>query len=101
MHFTSPAICALDGSRTHNHLIRSQALYPLSYEGGAFILAWPNKCVNQHTSDQRSGAGISVWRQVMLYGLGTRTPACGSIWLAAKFDRWRARSYNDLDVTSF
>ena len=26
--------CALDGSRTHNRLIRSQALYPLSYEGG-------------------------------------------------------------------
>ena len=25
--------CALGGSRTHNHLIRSQALYPLSYEG--------------------------------------------------------------------
>ena len=25
---------ALCGSRTHNHLIRSQALYPLSYEGG-------------------------------------------------------------------
>jgi hypothetical protein len=24
---------ALGGSRTHNHLIRSQALYPLSYEG--------------------------------------------------------------------
>lgn len=24
---------ALGGSRTHNRLIRSQALYPLSYEG--------------------------------------------------------------------
>ena len=36
---------ALGEIRTHNHLIRSQVLYPLSYEGGAMN----NETMNNET----------------------------------------------------
>ena len=39
--FTVSTQCALEGTRTPNLLIRSQMLYPLSYERPAAAFAWP------------------------------------------------------------